>query len=406
MVPAAFSLIGILIGLQGIDGSQECSWDPQEAALQCSLSWHQDQARLTFAKHQREATSVLKIICQDHGKKGQKKRLLVDYKNRRNEKNFWPHLQSVEVENCPLSLIGVVLDGLSLETKGDDILRDVIKPILGGRSLSGLRHLTLTKSHQEDVNDFSSDLWCEVGSNLISLNLSSNGLNKVPVSLNGSCPHFSLQRVEKINLAGNFISQLTDGPASILELSSGSLTHLDLSNNRLQSLTPFKSRRLKFVDVSENKLTSWSSLLAFVAASAPSLQELQAQGNQMANLSTSEPVIAFDNLVVLNLSRNALSTIEGLQRLQLKFLVALDFSHNRLKSLPDLSDLSGSLQVLSLSHNQLVSLGSLTSLTRLHVLMLSHNNLDEKGLTSHPMANMSDLRSLSLDHNRLKGLPR
>ena len=428
---ATFRGLFLLAGLfvQASTASQQCSWDPREAILTCSLTWRQSTARLTFAKHQREATSVLKIECSSDDFKSQK-RLRVDYGGgRRRQDNLWPHLQGLEVKNCPLASIGVVLDGLSLENRrGNDILRDVIKPILGGRSLAGLRHLTLSKSQGVDAgeSDFSSDLWCEVGSNLVSLNLSSNGMTKVPntaSTTNGSCPHFGLQRLEVLNLADNALSRLQDNnPASLLALSASSLTHLDLSRNRLQSLMTSAFNSLKFVDVSENKLTSWPSLLKVVSASASSLQELHAQGNQMANLSLAASeavigsVITFDSLVVLNLSRNALEGMQGLASLGLKQLVALDLSYNRLKSL-QMSNGLDSLQVLSLSHNQLVSLGSLASLTRLHVLVLSHNNLDEKGLTvtnnsrsrdpsASVLRHMADLRSLSLDHNRLKSLPR
>ena len=98
------------------------------------------------------------------------------------------------------------------------------------------------------------------------------------------------------------------------------------------------------------------------------------------------------------------------QRLSgLKSLVALDLSHNKLTRVDDhlFSDLI-LLQVLSLSHNQIVEVWpqSMAGLTRLHVLVLSHNNIDEKGLPSDLLHQMSDLRSLSLDHNRLKTLPR
>jgi adenylate cyclase len=267
--------------------------------------------------------------------------------------------------------------------------------------------------------DFSSSLWCEVGSNLVSLNLSSNGLAQVPTSINGSCKH-GYRHLEVLNLSDNVMTDL-DGLSSSPQLLAPSLTHLDVSNNRLQVFKlPNNMSQLKFVDVSENKLTS-SLVLGALSASAATLQELHAQGNQMEslpNLSTDDggSVINFDNLVVLNLSRNAISQRSELKvggghlvAAGFKALVALDLSHNKM-SLVDghlFRDLS-SLQVLSLAHNQLVELrpDSLAKLTRLHVLVLSHNNLDENGLADGIFRHMADLRSLSLDHNRLKSLPR
>ena len=93
----------------------------------------------------------------------------------------------------------------------------------------------------------------------------------------------------------------------------------------------------------------------------------------------------------------------------MRSLVALDLSHNKIPIIETdfFKDLVN-LQVLNLAHNQIVQLrpNTLTSLKRLHALILSNNNLDEKGLASEVLSGMTDLRSLSLDHNRLRNLPR
>ena len=425
--------------------SHQCSWDPSEAVLQCSIAWQKSHpTTLAFSKHQREATSTLQIFCtenenDDHVQEAEKrKRLSVDYdsdrRQRQRDNNLWPHLKSLHVQNCPLNAIDIALKGRQHRVRGD-VLHDVIKPMLGGRSLSGLRHLALvnatTTAGARGQVDFSSSLWCEVGSNLVSLNLSSNGLAVVPTS--SPCKH-GYQHLEVLNLSDNVMTDLDGSAASgsfTTQLLAPSLTHLDVSKNRLQVFKlPKNMSRLKFVDVSDNKLTS--SWIEAVSASAATLQELHAQGNQMEwlpNLSAATPtgdggggraaesVINFDNLVVLNLSRNAISQSSDSSSSNLgghlvsgfKALVALDLSHNKMSSVDGhlFRDLS-SLQVLSLAHNQLVELrpDSLAKLTRLHVLVLSHNNLDENGLADGILRHLADLRSLSLDHNRLKSLPR
>ncbi len=391
--------------------SHECSWDPSQALLQCSLESKLD-SRLAFAKHQREATSTLKIVCQ-HDQREQSEQLLeVDYsldhhKRGGSHHNPWPHLQSLLLENCPLLSTKVINHDLALEDtrmrtqNNGDVLHDVIKPLLGGRNLRGLRHLALVNiTSGNSVNDFSSGLWCEVGSNLVSLNLSSNGLSKVP----GSCQHGSLGHLEVLNLADNVITSLDDSSSALI---SPSLTHLDVSRNRLQSFK-LKLGKLQSLDVSENKLTSTHELFEAVLASRESLQEIHAQGNQLdklPNLSSSDNVVKFDNLLVLNLSRNAIESGPSNEvMLGLHHLVALDLSHNKLVSIDEeLFRELGSLQVLSLAHNQIVQIRpeSLAKLTRLHVLVLSHNNLDDlQGL----IKDLPELRSLSLDHNRLKDL--
>ena len=434
----------LLLLLASTAWGSQCSWDPKEAALECRLR-PLDEAEATMtlvlAKHQTQATRQLKVQCQAMEPLGQplrskRQRLRVDYKgspaassggNRGGQ--AWPHLQSLQVEHCPLATIGVVLDGLSYEqtSASSDVLSHVIQPLLGGRPLSGLRHLSLVNVSA----DLNSGLWCEiVSSNLVSLNLSSNGLDRLPLAASEAASGGSLglgegckpmsSHLEVLNLSNNAISRLViEATDPWFPLASASLTHLDVSRNRLQAIRLAKMQRLVVLDVSDNKLSSSKELMEAVKASASTLQELHAQGNQMEwlpNLATAKSkmntVVHFDNLLVLNLSRNALKeAAEGPHFVLsgLRSLVALDLSHNKLTKVDDhlFSDLIH-LQVLSLSHNQIVQLEpqSMASLTRLHVLVLSHNNLDEKGLPSDLLHRMSDLRSLSLDHNRLKSLPR
>ena len=88
--------------------SHQCSWDPSEAVLQCSISWQKSHpTTLAFSKHQREATSTLQIFCtenenDDHVQEAEKrKRLSVDYdsdrRQRQRDNNLWPHLKSLHV---------------------------------------------------------------------------------------------------------------------------------------------------------------------------------------------------------------------------------------------------------------------------------------------------------------------
>ena len=406
-----------------------CSWDPKEASLECTLRPSKEAEatlELVLAKHQTQATRQLKVQCQDLEQPLSKRyRIKVNYEGSTASASAsaWPHLQSLHVEYCPLASIGVVLDGLSYEqtSVASDVLIHVIQPLLGGRqALRGLRHLSLVNVSQ----DLSSGLWCEmVSSNLVSLNLSSNGLDRLPASAAGGhgrgCKQVS-SHLEVLNLSNNAISRLViESSDPWFQLASTSLTHLDVSRNRLQAIRLGKMQRLVILDVSDNKLPSSQELMEAVGASSTTLQELHAQGNQMEQLPnlasvypdiTNGDLIHFDSLLVLNLSRNALKEAKRPQMLSgLKSLVALDLSHNKLSKVDDhlFSDLVN-LQVLSLSHNQIVHLGpqSMAALKRLHVLVLSHNNIDEKGLSSDLLNHMSDLRSLSLDHNRLKSLPR
>lgn len=410
-------LVGLLI--RGAKGS-DCSWEPSEASLACSLRWRRTEASvqasaLTFATHQREATRTLKLRCDDtpHQEDIAKPILSVHYEGLRHHQNPWPHLIHLEITNCPLASVSLqsINDRKTSHYLGD-LLQDVIRPLLGGRSLAGLRSLGLVKIADERQKvDLSSTLWCEAGSNLISLNLSGNGLDRVPSPINASCP--SLQRLEVLNLSGNAISTIDAASSLLLFMAATSLTHLDLSRNRIQSFSlPRKMSSLRLLDVSDNKLSSSRRLMKALEAAASTLTELHAQGNQLDLLpSLDETKVNFDSLVVLNLSRNAIVNSDKHFEVMRGFrtLVALDLAHNKLTKVDDFlfSDLVA-LQVLSLGHNQIVEMSaqSLAPLKMLHVLVLSHNSLDEKGISGGAFRSLSDLRSLSLDHNRLRNLSR
>ena len=395
----------------------QCSWDPQEAVLQCILTpsaLEEDRLHLVLARHQTQATLKLRLLCQDLRPRQRLLSLRVDYEGSPlsasgSLRNPWPHLQSLHVENCPLASFVVGLNGLEPEGEkpNSDVLKDVIQPLLGGRPLGGLRHLSLVNVSQE----LSSSLWCEVAtSNLVSLNLSSNGLDRLPGRHCQQQPESSSSHLEVLNLSNNAISRLDLDNHWLGLASTTSLTHLDVSRNRLQAIRLGEMQRLVVVDVSDNKLSSGRELMEAMAASASTLRELHAQGNQMEQLPNLQNVVHFDRLLLLNLSRNAFQEAkEAKGLLGFKPLVALDLSHNKFTRVDDhlFSDLVH-LQVLSLAHNQIADIwpGALDSLTRLHVLVLSHNNMDEKGLNNHLLGHMTDLRSLSLDHNRLKTIPR
>ena len=188
--------------------------------------------------------------------------------------------------------------------------------------------------------------------------------------------------------------------------------------------------KLQRLDVSDNKLTSAEVVFEAVRSSRKSIEEIHAQGNQIDSLGSVN--YTFDNLLILNLSRNRYFIAKEKKRFLLSInlrqflfffisievmdafagmrsLVALDLSHNKLSTIDDnVFKTLVHLQVLNLAHNQIAHLKplALTSLKRLHVLILSHNNLDDKGLASEALKDLSDLRTLNLDHNRLKSLPR
>ena len=161
---------------------------------------------------------------------------------------------------------------------------------------------------------------------------------------------------------------------------------------------------LSLLDISHNSLAALPPTLFHQSVA---LQKLYLQNNSLSLLS-SEIFSGLDNLLLLNISYNDISSpllsetiFSGLQK-----LVALDLGHNSLTKLRSgLLSNQNNLQILNLQHNNLANIeaGSLGSLINLHILLLSHNQLGE--LPRAVLGSLGSLSSLSLDHNRLTLLP-
>ena len=427
--------------------SKECSWDPTTSTLDCHLSLNEVVAATTtvvFPKHQREATNILRLRCvadrssnsistgaKSHQHQAAQSNLRVNYGLRRSDGrrggNLWPHLHSLQIRDCPLSSMNVGLGkkdaqpdqsirSLRTKQKNSDVLSDVVKPLLGGTLPTGIRHLEITGA--QNVEDMSSGSWCDLGSNLISLNLSDNALKRLPLHLrtHHNASRCTWSHMEAMHLSGNKITRLEKVEAtSILSLAgaSPSFALLNLADNRIQKFElPNHIAHLTHLDLSNNRLLHFPS--EALMHSALQLREIHLQGNILTSLPSVALVAKLESLVFLNVSRNDInfdsSSVEGGSLDGMAQLVALDLSHNKISGLVDeivFQDLAN-LQVLSLAHNQIrgFSEDAFLALKRLHVLVLSHNDVDDGGLPEGLFRHLSDLRSLSLDHNRLRNLAR
>ena len=249
--------------------------------------------------------------------------------------------------------------------------------------------------------------FCPIAANLVNLNLSSNNfVDLADVGVGGgsrrSCESFA--KLRSLVLTGNAIERLTDDAP----IAAPNLEVLHLDRNRLnyiadRALVGF--RHLRVLNLAHNSLNAVPSTL-FDSANGGYLQELYLQNNSLSIL----PPGLFDglsNLLVLNLSRNALIASSVIFPKSLSKLVALDLSNNQLAAIePDTFGHLVSLQVLNLAHNLIhsVSEKSFASLSSLHALVLSHNHID--GLPRGAFNGLKALSSLSIDHNKLHSLLR
>ena len=99
------------------------------------------------------------------------------------------------------------------------------------------------------------------------------------------------------------LSHIDTASGLFLSMASTSLANLDVSRNRLQRFElPNQMSKLQRLDVSDNKLTSAEVVFEAVRSSRKSIEEIHAQGNQIDSLGSVN--YTFDNLLILNLSRN------------------------------------------------------------------------------------------------------
>ncbi|KAK9498850.1 hypothetical protein O3M35_003406 [Rhynocoris fuscipes] len=253
------------------------------------------------------------------------------------------------------------------------------------------------------------------------LDLSDNNVWSLPDEL--FCPLYSLTH---LNMSRNRLQDVLE--LGFSETCNVGLEELDVSNNDI-ALIPdngFTSlRSLQKLFLQENAIASMADR-AFVGLN--SLQHLNASSNQLVALppelflstrdlreiylhNNSISVLApgllegLDQLLVIDLSHNELTsswvnrdTFSGLVR-----LVVLNLGHNQLTKIDShvFQDLY-SLQILNLEHNEIecIAENAFMTLSNLHALTLSHNKLTN--IEAYHFAGLYVLNQLFLDHNQIK----
>lgn len=334
-------------------------------------------------------------------------------------KQFWRSLEAIEAVDCPLrppqrmdllfitSSLTNSLHTLSIVSSASSLEADVFRE---GPDLSQVE-----VSNSQSLRTLPMGLFCPLRSSLRSLNLTGNSLGGiVDTGLTAECP---MERLSKIDLSHNDIRTLSRHDLSLPMAME--LAELDLSHNGLQLMEDSSldglARSLKVLRLTHNSLSSIPVNLFGRGDNQEegfALRELYLANNTLAGLPTTL-MQRLSNLVVLNLSQNAISNTwldHNLAAFQyLRHLMVLDLSNNQLTFVAD-STFQGlaKLQVLTLAHNQLTSLSSsaFASLRQsLHTLVLSNNNIENvpSSLFSSGFAKLS---VLGLDHNRIRGLSR
>ena len=254
-----------------------------------------------------------------------------------------------------------------------------------------------------------------------------------------------LTLLKKLTIQTNHASTLSVAIDAFVGLPS--LTHLDLSNNFIRSIPQdelCQLSSLKHLNISKNELRSFDDLGLATGSSSNKIQRsssscisglisLDLSGNEITSLKSFSINSLFPELKDMRLNKNFIRFVEGdssakprcnLRHLDLsdnqisslpsgifrpcEFLTELRLANNSLSTLEEtLFDGLGSLKVLDLSGNLLVSSQLKSRLTRdlvsISELILSRNQIDRIADVFAAMS--SSLKVLKLDHNGLTSLP-
>ncbi|XP_035740197.1 protein artichoke-like [Vespa mandarinia] len=273
----------------------------------------------------------------------------------------------------------------------------------------------------------------------------------------------NLPSLEYLNMGRNYISSLFSfnghDNIKVLVLAGQSISYYDI-NLEIMGEYP----ELRYLDLSSNKISSirWpvshqNSYNQFNRKSAfPKLKHLDLSNNNLYQFYNyyDNSILFNQNITHLNLSNNYLTNvdlryfsnlielrldnnnIEGINKYCYNIYVCIDemprlkyfsISNNKINSLdqfifkntPELVTLNLSnnqlahilpkvfygldlLENLYLDHNELSSINSLSRLSNLSVLYVSHNNIREIG--SEDISNARILKKLYLDHNKIENI--
>lgn len=187
-------------------------------------------------------------------------------------------------------------------------------------------------------------------------------------------------------------AQLNDNQIDYLSGIPSSVRTLHVAGNRLSSLTSVNHlRNLHFLDISRNQLDSMSQLDCL-----HHLRELVVDNNQITDLNG---IMGIDCLVKLSITGNAIEHVD-LTHAKWDSLESLDLSRNKIKSIHGLERLK-SLTTLKLDSNALVELQPSSSMSNLRILRVSDNDLSTLDVSLFPR-----IRTLFADNNALPGLTR
>ncbi|KAK8571731.1 hypothetical protein V6N12_027804 [Hibiscus sabdariffa] len=332
------------------------------------------------------------------------------------------------IENEGFEKLSSNLSNLEILDLSRNYLNDSI--MLSLSELSSLRYLSLAGNQMKGSSHPKGFQWLSRLSNLETLDLSWNSLkNNIMLHMNG------LSSLKTLSFGGNLLKGKLFHIQELNNLTK--LKYLDLSENRIESISDQDETHLRLLNLEELDLTRnlFRNNTFFFPKGLSSLKSLIMYGNDLQGSLDIKGLENLTNLKELDLRWNGIESLESykddatqrqqmihLEELRLdgnllnnsvfaflngfSNLKSLSIRRNRMKGSLDMKDLDAfsSLRELYMSNNQLndfVIHKGCCDLKKLEVLDLSGNAFE--GMLPHGLGNLNSLRELDISDNQFFG---
>lgn len=417
------------------NGPEQCTWLPDnndtsttKLSITCKLRTL-DGTGANLSALPAEGTSKLRIQCNE---------VLFFESSLPSESLQRLHdLQELHVENCKLLTVSSnVLEGLTNLRKLSLVTNDAdwgpMKSLeLSEHSFAGLKELQILNLGNNNMRAVSESIFCPLA-NLQTLNLTRNRLrtserlgfgdgssrgaacvsNDLQVldlsynelrSLSDASGFSRLRRLQHLDLKNNNLSEVSSEALAGLV----SLRVLNLANNKIENLPQglfSNSRELRELHLQNNSLFSLAKGLFH---RLEQLIVMDLSGNQLTSGHVDAGTFAgLIRLIILNLSHNALTRIDGRTFKDLFFLQILDLRNNSIGFIDDNAFLPlYNLHTLNLAENRLNTIGPLLFNGLFVLSKLTLNNNLIVNVDTRAFRNCSALKELDLSSNALLDVP-
>lgn len=423
------TFLTLMLSAARFDGPEQCSWLPDnndssssKLAVTCKVRNLGESANITALPA--EVTSKLKIICSD---------VLYFESALPNQGLRRLHeLEELQFTNCKLlSIPPNSFEGLynvkRLSVNSFNAEWGPTKTLdLNTYSFQGLKELQVLNLADNNIRAAPDGVFCSI-TNLQTLNLTRNRVRNLE-RLGINVPDCSTSELQNLDISYNDLRVLSEesGFSRLRRLQELYLQFNNISELSGESLAGLVS--LKILDMANNKI---GSLPQGLFAGTPELKEIHLQNNSLFSLAKGifhrlEQLLVLDlsgnqltsnhidagtftgliRLIVLNLSHNALTRIDGKTFKDLFFLQILDLRNNSIGFIEDNAFLPlYNLHTLNLAENRLNTIG-VQLFNGLFVLSkLTVNNNLIVNIDPRAFQNCSALKELDLSSNALSEVP-